>query len=75
MCKNGAEEFHQNLVIHSLVPKNLHTPPPERKLEIPWVKGWVSRTKPVNEIYKPLLEFPEGGGSQKKSLRRGMDIF
>ena len=42
-----------NLIIHSLVPTNLHTRPPERKLEIPWVKEWVSRTKQVYEIYKP----------------------
>ena len=53
VCKNGAKEFHQNLIIHSLVPENLDTPPPKRKLEIPWVKEWVSKTKEVNEIYKP----------------------
>ena len=26
---------------------------PRKELEIPWVKEWVSRTKQVNEIYKP----------------------
>ena len=53
VCKSGAEGFHQNLIIHSLVPENLHTSSPERKMEIPWMKEWVPRTKQVNEIYNP----------------------